>query len=302
MKQKPLSVTVGIPTCYGGLSLVNTVRSIRRSPGGKYIRIIVTADRTPITKEVKAALKKLNTDLYWNDKEGSQTKKIKQMVAKTTTDIYIATQDDITFDDHTISEIISAFEADPSLTMAGVRIRPLPPETFFESAMGSMVRIVDSIASSWNGTNNHLAPSGRCLAYRHKHQSKFRIPESVVNSDMFFYLENKRLGGTFRLIPTAYVSIRCPQEIKDQIAPSSRYLYSKEEMKGYFNQNLDSEYRIPWKYIISAYIRELALRPLPSLYYFLIRLYTLIKRLPRKTVANPVWRVDVSTKQGASSL
>ena len=186
--------------------------------------------------------------------------------------------------------------------MAGIRIQPLPPETFFESAIGSMVRIVDTIARSWNGTDNHLASSGRCLAYRTKHIQKFRIPEGVVNSDMFFYLENKRLGGTFRQISKAFVSIRCPQTIKDQIAPSSRYLYSKEEMKGYFNQNLDAEYKIPLKHIVSAYIRELVMRPLPSLYYFLIRIYTLVKRLPKKTVANPVWRVDVSTKQGASSL
>lgn len=301
-KTQHSTITVGIPTCYGGQSLVETVRSIRKAKNGNTVRIMITADRTPITPVVADALIKLRTELTWNPVEGSQTKKVKQMIGKTTSDIYISTQDDITFDEYTIDEIVDAFEKNAALTMAGIRILPLPPQTQFEAAMGSMVHIVDTTSQLWNDTDNHLASSGRCLAFRTTHLKRFRIPENVVNSDMFYYLENKRLGGTFRQLARAIVYIRCPQKLKDQIAPSSRYLYSRDEMKKYFTQNIDAEYRIPILLVIFSFLQEFILRPLPSLYYAVVRLYTYIFRQSDTSVSNPIWQVDLSTKNSGSSL
>ncbi len=300
-KTQHSTITVGIPTCYGGQSLVETVRSIRKAKNGNTVRIMIIADRTPITPVVADALIKLRTELTWNPVEGSQTKKVKQMIGKTTSDIYISTQDDITFDENTINEILNAFENDTSLTMAGIRIFPLPPETYFEAAMGSMVRIVDTIAQLWNDTHNHLASSGRCLAFRTTHLKRFRIPENVVNSDMFYYLENKRLDGTFRQLAKALVYIRCPQKLKDQIAPSSRYLYSKKEMQKHFSQKLDTEYRIPILLLLWAFTKELACHPLPIVYYLFIRIYTLVVRQSKGVVSNPVWKVELSTKNSGST-
>lgn len=294
---KKNSITVGIATCYSGKSLVNTVKSIRASKTGKNVEIVITADRTPITKEIKKELTKLHTKIHWNEKEGSQFKKIKQMVEKCKSDLYISTQDDITFDKNTIKEIINAFEKDPDLTMAGVRVLPLKPVNFFENAMTSMVEIVDSISGKLRKGDNYLSSSGRCLAFKTSHFKKFRMPQEIVNGDMFLYLENKRLKGKFKRLDKSIVYIRCPQKIKDQIGPSSRYQYSFSEMKNYFRFQIKNEYKIPLTYSAESVLGEFFKNPSGTLYYLLIRLYTRLVRVPQKEVRNAVWQVDESTKQ-----
>lgn len=294
--KKTLSITVGISTCYSGDSLVKTVESIRNADLGESVRILVTADRTPMSKTVLDGLKRLRVEVTWNNVEGSQFKKIKQMVKKVKSDIYISTQDDVIFDKETIATILDAFNKDKSLTMAGIRILPLKPITFFESAMASMVQIVDIISGKWNDSDNHLSSSGRCLAFRTVQLKKFRIPEKIVNGDMFLYLENKKLKGKFYQIKNSKVYIRCPQRLKDQIAPSSRYLYSKKEMRMYFKKDLNREYTIPQFLIIQAFIKVFLQRPVPTIYYLFIRIYTLIVRQSINTVANPMWKIDSSTK------
>ena len=59
-KTQHSTITVGIPTCYGGQSLVETVRSIRKAKNGNTVRIMIIADRTPITPVVADALIKLH--------------------------------------------------------------------------------------------------------------------------------------------------------------------------------------------------------------------------------------------------
>lgn len=294
--KKTLSITVGIPTCYSGNSLVRTVESIRNADLGKSVRILVTADRNPMSNSILKELKKLKAEITWNSVEGSQFKKIKQMVQKTKSDIYISTQDDVTFDNNTIKEIINAFYDDPSLTMTGIRFLPLKSITFFESAMVAMHKIVDTIAGKWNNGNNIFSASGRCLAFRTKHIKKFRIPQAIVNGDTFFYFENGNLGGTFKRLDKAIVYIRFPQKIQDQIGPSSRYQHSYQELQDYFDRNIKNEYKIPLPITLRAFIAEFTQNPIPCAYYLIIRIYTRIVKLSKKEVTNTIWQVDSSTK------
>lgn len=291
------NITVGIPTCYGGESLVTTVKSILTSSGEKKIRIIIIADRNPIPNAVKNELKKLGVELYWNKIEGSQFKKIKQMIEMTNSDLYISTQDDITFEKNVIPEILKAFKEDKNLTMASIRILPLPPVTFFESIMSSMLRIIDKIGLNWNNGDNRLNASGRCLAFKTSQLKKFNLLESVVNGDMYMYLENKKLSGKFKLLKNAKIFIRCPQTLKDQLGPSSRYQYQKEEMEKYFNGDLDREYKIPLSAIFKAVLTEFFWHPVQTLLYFIVFAYTRIRKQQKSLVANPVWQVDLSTKK-----
>ena len=116
------------------------------------------------------------------------------MIGKTTSDIYTYLQDDITFDENTINEILNAFENDTSLTMAGIRIFHYRPKHTLGAAMGSMVRIVDTIAQLWNDTPIIWLAQREMSCVSEPHLKRFRIPENVVNSDMFYYLEEQTSG------------------------------------------------------------------------------------------------------------
>ncbi|MEK7570740.1 MAG: glycosyltransferase [Patescibacteria group bacterium] len=296
MTQKKIDITIAIPTCYGGQSLVDTVETIVQAAQGLSVEILIQADRTPLTPEVKAKLKKLGAQVAWNDVEGSQFKKLKQLLDKAQGEIFVFTQDDITFAPAAIKEIQAAFARDKKLTMTGSRVLPLPPVTTFEKSMAVMVRIVDHTAGYWRNGNNYLAASGRCLAFRTETFRKFRIPEMVVNGDMFLYLENKSVGGKFKQLKKSHVFIRCPQKLRDQVGPSSRFQFSKQELVNYFDFPIDKEYKVSRRATARAIFKELVEYPSATFGYFFIYVYTRLRRQSYKKVSNPVWDVDASTK------
>ncbi len=296
-KEKQLTLTVAIPTCYGGESLSDTAKGLRNSKGVGNFRFIICADRTPISPEIKSELSKLGVELIWNEKEGSQLKKIKQTVDVCNSDIYVSTQDDITFEPGTLKEILSVFQSNPEATMVGARVLPLPPETFFESAMASMVRVIDHMVLKLKGKSNHLLASGRCLAFRTEHFKRFNLRENIVTGDMYMYLENRRLGGRFALADKAIVKIRCPQKISDQVGPSSRYQYALKEMVSYFGQQVAAEYKIPIKALVLSFLEEFIRHPISLVSYMGVFIYTRLNKQPEKKVIDPVWDVDTSTKQ-----
>lgn len=294
---KKITVTVGIPTCYGGDSLVDTAKSIYASIGAFPDHFIICADRTPLSAKVRQSLEDMGISIIWNTVEGSQSKKIKQLLEQTTTDLFICTQDDVLFDPHALKHIIDAFQQDAALTMVGARIAPLPTVTMFARAMASMMSITRNIARRWNAGDNYLAASGRCLAFRTEFFKKGRILEEVINGDMFFYLENKALGGTFAYVDDAIVSISCPQHVRDQVRPSSRYQYSQEELQRYFSFDISSQYKIPRTILVRSALQEVLMHPIATLTYIAVFCYTRIRKQSKNVVSNPVWDIDSSTKK-----
>ncbi len=297
MKNKKLTFMVGIPTCYGGESLINTVKTLRVSKDISSFRIVIVADRTPIKKSIKDKLENMGVEIYWNEKEGSQFKKLNQLIQKCKEDIFVFTQDDITFDKYTLKNILEAFKENPQATMVSTTVLPLPPITFFEAIKTSETRIHDKITKKWNNADNYFASSGRCISFRTKHIKKFRIPETVVNGDTYLYFENKRLSGTHVHQSLAKVFIRCPQRLKDEVGPSNRFQYSQKEMAKYFDYDLKKEYRIPRRVIIQSFFEEMISHPFKTALLVGVVLLLRIKRQKVSVVSNPVWEVDISTKR-----
>lgn len=296
-KNKKLTFMVGIPTCYGGESLINTVKTLRASKGVSNFRIIIIADRTPIKKSIKDKLAKMGVEIFWNKKEGSQFKKLKQLIQKCKEDIFVFTQDDITFDKYTLKNILRTFKENPQATMASATILPLPPLTFFESIKTSETRIHNNITKKWNNADNYFASSGRCISFKTKHIKKFRVPENVVNGDTYLYFENKRLNGIHIHQPSSRVFIRCPQRLKDEIGPSSRFQYSQIEMAKYFDYDLKKEYKIPRRVFMQSFLEELISHPFKTALLVGVILLLRIKRQKVSVVSDPVWKVDISTKR-----
>lgn len=191
--KKGQMVTVGIPTCYGGDSLVETVRTLSQSEKVDKFRLIIVADRNPISKSNLKKLTDFGAEIYWNKKEGSQFKKLRQIVEMVESELFVFTNDDIVFETNTIAEIVKVFQQNPRATMVNAKILPLKPENLFEGIIGTSIRIVNNIGLHWHKSNNYLLANGRCSAFKTSFLKTARFPE-VVNGDMFLYLENKRLG------------------------------------------------------------------------------------------------------------
>lgn len=296
VRTAPFSLSVGIPTCYSGESLIETLGYIRASKVVFPFSITVVADRTPVTESQLQAINALNVDFTWNEVQGSQLKKLAQIINRTSEDIFVFTQDDIIFPEQTLQAIYEAFESDPLLTMVSTAVLPERPKTLIGHGIAAMVRVVQKVSAQWNNGDNYLSSSGRCVAFRTSHLKKFRLPEQVVNSDAFFYFENLRLGGTFKYI-SAPVYIVCPNTLKEQVRPSSRFQYSLSELQPYFEFDLHNYYIMPRIIALKAGLIELLKHPVDVLSYGVVFAYTRIFKQAATKVKNTLWHIDLSTKQ-----
>jgi hypothetical protein len=294
--KKQLTLTVGITTRYGTDSLIDTARSIYASQDVNGFEFIIVSDNTPIKEETKNKLENMGVKIIWNDTEGSQLRKIKQIINMCKSDVLIITQDDISFDKNAVRAILDAFEKDPELTMVGLRVLPLPPKTFFGSFMTSMLRVVDNICMYPEMRQNHLAVNGRCLAYRTDFIKKFNIDENVVTSDMYMYLLNEQYGGKFARPDKAIIYIRTPQKLKDQIGPSSRYQHSSKEMIAIFGDKTRAKYKLSKRALLGAATKEFIENPLQLVGYVFIYVYTRIMKRKASEAMTTLWAADTSTK------
>jgi cellulose synthase/poly-beta-1,6-N-acetylglucosamine synthase-like glycosyltransferase len=292
-----LTVTVCISTCYGGISLPSVIESIKASKGVLINRLVVIADVTPIPSSIMDTLLENNVEVIWNDVNGTHNKKLMQVRDMCFTDILITTCDDVMFETNTILEIVKIFSQDEKTTMVSTVVMPLSPETLIESVLGSSLRITENIVNYWNGGDNYLASSGRCLSFRNEFFKKFRNIPGIVNNDQFFYFENKRLGGLIEHNPRSVVYIRPPQTLKDHMRPSSRYQFGQYEVQNYFPYSISGEYAIPFRVKVKSFWQEFLLHPVTTLLYVLIFIYTRMFPWEQRRALAPIWSDGLSTKK-----
>ena len=290
-----LTFTVGLTTCYGDPSILETVRSIRASKNVDIFPIILIADRVPLTTEIKKELRKLKVTFIENRNEGSQIKKQKQILSLTKTDLLILTQDDVLLDRNALACVVKRFEENEKTTMVSILNAPLPPQTHFEAVIGVGTNIANLQAKYWNHGDNFLSVIGRFMAFRTDTYKKFRLIESVATSDTYYYLENKRVGGSYEYLPEVAVNYVNPRNMKEHLRKSSRFQFSSVEMSQYFT-NIASEYDVPKVVILRSVFENLVKYPLLTLEYLGVFVYTRLHKMKKSTVLNPIWEVDASTK------
>lgn len=291
-----LTITIGIPTCYGGHSLLKTAQSIRASRGVSHIRFLIEADSVPVSKDIKRQLRAMSIELREHKTPGTQLQKIKKMLHRTTSDIFVCTQDDVLFHPDALATIVAKFQQDPHLTMIGTNIQVHPPATRSERITSVGSRMVEYIGKHWRSGDNYLMSNGRCLAFLTKKLKTFRMPEKLVNSDAFFYFENKRLSGKFTYLAEAIIYNKNPQKYREFVRQHQRFSYSAEELLPYFSTDILAEYHIPKWALLRAFVTEWFHHPISTPGYVALMLTAAFHPLSQEA-KTPIWKVNTSTKQ-----
>ncbi len=297
MKTKAkLTFTVGITTCYGDTSIIETIWSIRDSKNVGTFPIILIADRVPFTNTIKKKLREFKVTFIENKNEGSQIKKQKQILRLTKTDLLILTQDDVLLDKHALAHVVKHFEEHSKTTLISILNNPLHPQTHFEAVLGIGTNIANLQAKYWNNGDNFLSVIGRFMAFRTATYKKFRLIESIATSDAYYYFENKRVGGRYEYLHEVSVNFVNPRNMREHLRKSSRFQFSYDEMSRYFC-NIAAEYKIPKLDIFRSILESSLAQPLLTLEYFVVFAYTRVLKMKKSTVLNPIWEVDLSTKK-----
>lgn len=289
------SVTVAISTRYGGANLVKASKSIAMSSQMDNFRFIVIADTRPIRKSHLKKLNEMGVEVYEYKQSRTLAEKLKQIIRMTKTEILVFTQDDVFFDKNALAEICKVME-DKKVTEVSSRSVPFPAMTFLERIVEVGARGTYKMGEIWNGSDNYLMASGRCMAFRMNTLRKARIIDGVTNLDAYLYFENKRLGGKFKFAKNSIVFIRSPRVVKEHMHQSNRFQYSKEEMKNFFSE-IDIEYKIPLSIYLRVGITQFIKNPIFALLYAFMFVISRLKKLNRDQSLNPLWKTDASTKK-----
>lgn len=292
---RKLTLTVGITTCYGDISILETVKSVHASKDVGQFDFIIVADRVPISDGIKKGLKKFDVRLIENKKEAGQVEKHRQIRDLAKTDIIVFTQDDILLDPNTLAVVLKRFSDNPKTTMISIPYKPIRASNLFESIINVGTYIANNTVKYWNNGDNYLSVIGRFMAFRTDTLRKFRMP-SIAVSDNYYYFENKKMGGKYEYVPEVAVYFRNPQTMKEHLRKSSRFQHSQKEMFHYFG-DLSKEYAIPKGAILKGFMEEFLANPVNAILYVFVYAYTRILKMKPKSVLNPVWEVDTSTKK-----
>ncbi|MEK7070371.1 MAG: glycosyltransferase family 2 protein [Patescibacteria group bacterium] len=295
--QEKQEITVGIPTYYGGVSLIDTVTHLCKSKGIKKFKIIVTVDGKKLDKSIRDRLTELNVQVLENKSRLGQFGRIKQLVNKCNTAYFAIVQDDVRVDENMLSEILSTFKKNKRVTMVAPLIKSALPLNFFQKILNTGVNINYNIAENWNNADNYLLSSGRSLAFKTTFIKKFNFPRNVVNSDAYLYFENKRKNGKFVFVNSAIAYNKLVSNLKDHLKQSYRFQGSKLELTPYFS-NINQEYIYPKKVALSIFLYELLNNPLYTLLYLIIFIQTrVIKSNIGKLINTGFWNTAEDTKK-----
>lgn len=293
------TLTVGITTCFGDNTILDTVKSIRASKGIEKFRFIIVSDRVPINPWLKSQLKKYDVELVENKVEAGQVTKQRQILALTKSDLLILTQDDVLLDENSLKKVVDSFEQNPKTTMISILNKPVKATNFFEDVLNVGTNIANRIAKKWNRGDNYLSVIGRFMAFRTSFLKKQNFDnEKVATSDAYYYFSNKLSHGIYEYLKEVAVYFKNPQNMKEHLRKSSRFQFSKLEMSNYFkNLDLEKEYKLPKKVIFDVLGEEFLSNPFKFILYMIVFLYTRILKLKPNYVLDAIWEVDLSTKK-----
>lgn len=295
--QKRLTLTVGIPTYDGGPSLIKSVEKVLASQGVPPFRVVVCVDGKPLEPKIEARLRELGVDVLCSRVRGGQRARIKQMIAVTSTDIIILTQDDILFTPFLIRTILETFARESDLTLISGNGQPLPPQNFFESVVHVGMAIAEEAAWHWKDGDNYMHCGGKCLAFRTDFLKKMTLAEEILNSDTNFYFLNRAMGGKFRYLRHAVYYLRSPQTLQEHSRQSGKSQRIPEEIQTYLNIDINKEFSYPMGRIVRAAIKSFLTKPLRTLCYIGVWLYTHTVGRRIFSQARRFWASDPSTKK-----
>jgi hypothetical protein len=209
---------------------------------------------------------------------------------------------------HALSNLLEDIDEDVGL----VGGNPVPAANASIAALasrcGDIVR--NNIMRRIRDGSNIYSAHGRIMALSKSYYSTIEVPiekegKQMVSEDQYLYLSCIRQDMRYVFRGEAEVRYNLPTSFKDYLRQSVRFMYSIGETKGFFNdRNLGSEYHVPFRIKVVAFVDLFRQEPLGGLVWtacrIIGRLLFLARRFGFKEGVGTTWEVSESTKDDLS--
>lgn len=246
---KKINVTIAIPAYNEEENIKNLLQSLLAQKTNNYFlkEIIVVSDASTDNTEVEIlSLKNPKIKLIKHTIRKGQAFSQNEILKAFNSDVLVLLNADILPVKNTfIDTIINPFLTQTNVGITGGSIVPLPAKNYFEKIINFSVDMKKSLYNKINEGNNVYNCHGRVRAFSKKFADEFKwLP--VITEDAFSYLLCIQKGYKFIYIPKAEVYYSSPNNLKDHISQSARFLQSQKDLEKYIKQSIIKKaYEIP---------------------------------------------------------
>ncbi|MCR4329522.1 MAG: glycosyltransferase [Candidatus Roizmanbacteria bacterium] len=297
--EKKFTVSIGIPAYNEEANIGHLIKKLleQEEENFQLLEIIVVSDQsTDNTDQIVTSFDDRCVKLIRNEKRvgGSQAQNI---ITKNFTGelLLLVDADTLPINNQFLSKIVKPFYKNSRLGLVSPRMEPLPGRTLFEKILYDSFKLRADIFEDWNNGSNMYLCYGSCRLFLGEFVRKIQWPK-VAGEDVYSYLLCLQNGYTFKHIVTTAVFFRLPDNFKDHLRQSARYVSSEQGISKYFPVDMvRKNYAVPRHIILKHLAIFLILRPLSAIGYLFIfaatRLYP-----DKKRFNTSMWEISESSK------
>ena len=298
MKQKKLTMTVGVPAYNEKANIANLLKSIlsQKETNYKLEKILVISDgSSDSTEDVVKNIRNKNIQLLTNKKRIGKALTQNIILNNNKSDVLVLLEADVLpKNNHLLEGLVKPFLVHQNIGIVGGKVTPLPPTTYIENVLFFSTKLKNDIYKNINNGNNIYMCHGRVRAFS-KSLAKSLRWEPTFGEDAYSYLGCISKGYSFYYSPSAEILYKLPDDVRDHVKQSSRFFSSINAMKKYYDKKLvDIEYRIPLNLLLRKYLKHFLKSPLKMIIYVMIVSTT--KLMSKEEKKNLYWATSKSSK------
>lgn len=220
-----------------------------------------STDRT--IEEVKKNSRRRKVELIVGRKHLGTTKRLNGLFKQSTSDVLVVLDiDTVLKDKFVIENLVAPFRYRKDVALVGGNPKPLPPNTFLESAAQNYYQARELLKRTINEGNNIYGANQRILALSKNFIEKVRIPDDIDNSDTYIYLKCKDENLEFVHQEQAIVWFKLPKNFRDHITDIRSIADDTHMIKERFSKDLiDQELNIDGSTKAKVFLYQLINNP-----------------------------------------
>lgn len=217
-----------------------------------------------------------------------------EIIKRYSGDILILLNADIIVDNNEfIVKMITPILENEGIGIVAARVKPLQAAGFFESVINVSVSMKQEMYQKINNANNIYMCHGRARAFNKKFADILRFP-AAPGEDAYSYIMCVESGFEFYYEGDAIVYYRSPNNLRDHLRQSKRFIKSRSMLTSLPKSNARNYYKIPISLFLFTLVKYVLKKPFHLFVY--LGIYFIAQLSSLWYQASAIWDISVSSK------
>ncbi len=298
------TVTVGIPAYNeaGNIGFLIEDILMQKTSGFRLERIVIVSDgSSDATVAVARSYRDDRIEVVDSRERKGKAERQNEIFETVGSDILVMLDADVLLYRYDFLEELVAPILSDGVDLVAAKIEPLQPRTLVERSLCASVFMKNIAFGKLRDGRNIFTCAGAGRAFSRRLYSATRFSESV-GEDAYCYLYAASHGFKYAFASRAVLGIRLPNNLRDHMKQSFRYMDSQGRFEAEFGaEYVRSEYVLPKTILLRAAADTFLLKPFPLIFYALLMGWLFLRSMFRLVQTTNAWEIAGSSKTVRSS-